>query len=60
MKFALGFLAGLGAAWAALAIWQYLPEFPEVDDQPLAAAPTIDPSWQEKRERALREGGWIR
>lgn len=44
MKFTLGFIAGLGAAWAALAIWQKIPvldEFvweadaePEVDTDP--------------------------
>ena len=31
MKFAIGFAAGLAAAWAALAIWQRVPEFPDLD-----------------------------
>jgi len=33
MKFALGFLAGVGAAWAALAIWQRVPAFPDIDNE---------------------------
>lgn len=34
MKFALGFLAGVGTAWSALAIWQHLtiPEPPADPD----------------------------
>lgn len=32
MKFALGFLAGAGTVWAALAIWQQFPPFSAVDD----------------------------
>lgn len=31
MRFAIGFAAGLAAAWAALAIWQRVPEFPDLD-----------------------------
>jgi hypothetical protein len=31
MKFALGFVAGLGAAWAALAIWQRVPPLGPID-----------------------------
>lgn len=29
MKFTLGFITGLGAAWAALAIWQKIPTLGE-------------------------------
>lgn len=32
MKLLIGFLLGLGTAWAALAIWQRVPQFPEIDD----------------------------
>lgn len=32
MKLFLGFLLGLGTAWAALAIWQRVPEFPDIDE----------------------------
>lgn len=32
MKLFAGFLLGLGTAWAALAIWQRLPEFPDIDE----------------------------
>ena len=31
MRFAIGFAAGVAAAWAALAIWQRVPEFPDLD-----------------------------
>lgn len=31
MRFAAGFIAGLAAAWAALALWQRVPAFPDVD-----------------------------
>jgi len=31
MRFLLGFAAGIAAAWAALAIWQRVPEFPDID-----------------------------
>lgn len=31
MKFALGFVVGLGAAWAALAIWQGVPPLGPID-----------------------------
>lgn len=31
MKYLIGFLVGLGAAWAALAIWQRVPAFPDID-----------------------------
>lgn len=34
MRFGLGFLAGLGTAWAVLAIWQRLPG---LDDDPAVA-----------------------
>lgn len=30
-RFTLGFLAGLAAAWAVLAIWRRVPEFPDLD-----------------------------
>lgn len=47
MKFAIGFAAGLAAAWAALAIWQRVPEFPDLDasevpDVEYPPAPRID------------------
>lgn len=32
MKFWLGVITGLGLAWAALAIWQRVPEFPDIDE----------------------------
>jgi len=56
MRFALGVVAGIAAAWAALAIWQRVPEFPDIDDEPLAAAPTIDPDWAERRRGDRRPG----
>lgn len=31
MRFLAGVAVGLAAAWAALAIWQRVPEFPEID-----------------------------
>lgn len=31
MKFSLGFLSGLAAAWAALAIWRSIPPLGPVD-----------------------------
>jgi hypothetical protein len=31
IRFLLGFVSGLAAAWAALAIWQRVPEFGPVD-----------------------------
>jgi len=31
MRFAIGFAAGVAAAWAALAVWQRVPEFPDLD-----------------------------
>lgn len=36
MRFALGFLAGVAAAWAALAIWQRVPPLGPIDavDEP--------------------------
>lgn len=48
MRFLLGFLTGVGAAWAALSIWQgRLPE----DDEP-GPAPYVDeifePFWEHK------------
>lgn len=44
MRFALGFLAGVGAAWAALAIWQRVPPLGPVDDiDSDDAPPRIDP-----------------
>lgn len=43
MKFALGFAAGVAAAWAALAIWQRVPEFPLIDaDIPPVGDDAID------------------
>lgn len=32
MRFALGFATGLATAWAALAIWQRVPELGPIDD----------------------------
>ena len=32
MKMFLGFLMGLSTAWAALAIWQKVPPFPDIDE----------------------------
>lgn len=53
MKFTLGFIAGLGAAWAALAIWQKIPvlgEFVwEADAEP--DLPDSDPPSFEDFER---------
>lgn len=31
MKYLIGWLIGVGTAWAALAIWQRVPEFPDID-----------------------------
>ena len=31
MRFAIGFAAGVAAAWAALAVWQRTPPFPDLD-----------------------------
>lgn len=43
MKFALGFFAGLGAAWAALAIWQGIPPLGPVDaDEEWPPSPEVD------------------
>lgn len=46
MKFALGFFAGLGAAWAALAIWQRVPPLGPIDprdDIDPALVPDVEP-----------------
>lgn len=50
MKFAIGFAAGLAAAWAALAIWQRVPEFPDLD---AGEVPDI-----EMPEGFVAAGGW--
>lgn len=34
MKYLIGWLIGVGTAWAALAIWQRVPEFPDIDAPP--------------------------
>ncbi|WQY99808.1 hypothetical protein [Microbacterium phage MO526] len=31
MRYLLGVLTGLAAAWAALAIWRRVPPFPDID-----------------------------
>jgi hypothetical protein len=41
MRFTLGFFAGLGAAWAALAIWQRVPPFGPVDPSDEAWPPAV-------------------
>lgn len=33
MKIAAGFLLGVAAAWAAIAIWQRIPPFPELEPE---------------------------
>jgi len=58
MKFTLGFIAGLGAAWAALAIWQKIPTLGEIvweaDAEP--DLPNSDPPSFEDFERdAIRQ-----
>lgn len=50
MKFAIGFAAGLAAAWAALAIWQRVPEFPDLD---ASEVPDV-----EVPEEFAAAGGW--
>ncbi len=49
MKLFLGFLLGLGTAWAALAIWQRVPEFPDIDE-PVERPPIIHGTapWEER------------
>lgn len=42
MKFALGFFAGFGAAWAALAIWQHVPPLGPINDIDPALVPGVD------------------
>lgn len=41
MRIIIGFLAGIAAAYAALAIYRTLPEFPDVDYQ---ADPRVRPA----------------
>lgn len=46
MRFLLGFFAGLGAAWAALAIWQRVPPLGPIDasdDVDPALVPDVEP-----------------
>jgi len=47
MKFTLGFLAGVGAAWTALAIWQHRA-IPDIDpaDVPDVAQPRALPAFE--------------
>jgi len=56
MRFVLGFLAGIAAAWAALAIWRGVPPLGPVDDGdddgPWTLPPSIDPA---AFERAAEE-----
>lgn len=39
MKVLIGWLLGLTTAWAALAIWQRVPSFPDVDEPALSEFP---------------------
>lgn len=41
MRFALGFAAGIAAAWGALAIWQRVP--------PLGPVDAVDDAWEPRR-----------
>lgn len=34
MKLLIGWMLGLGTAWAALAIWRRIPPFPDLDPEP--------------------------
>jgi len=34
MKFLAGWIAGLATAWAALAIWNRIPPFPDIEPEP--------------------------
>lgn len=34
MRYLLGLLTGLAAAWAALAIWRRVPPFPDIEPEP--------------------------
>jgi len=61
MKVIIGFLLGLGTAWAALAIWQRLPEFPDVDydhtknpEEWIAMEPDMLQSLTEERPEVLQ------
>ena len=42
MRFAIGFAAGVAAAWAALAVWRRVPAFPDLDADEV---PEIDDSY---------------
>lgn len=63
VKFLAGFLAGIGTAWAALAIWRQLPEFPDLDADPDWEVGEI---WEPRRgdrrpgydDAAVSPGGW--
>jgi hypothetical protein len=64
MKFTLGFIAGLGAAWAALAIWQKIPvlgEFDHIDDtdywKPVADADPVTFEQDAIRTKLLHMNG---
>lgn len=48
MKYLIGWLIGVGTMWAALAIWQRLPEFPNIDD--------IDPAEMDDLDRIVYLG----
>jgi len=56
MKVLMGFLLGLGTAWAALAIWQRVPEFPDIDENEQDAD-----IWEPRRgdRRPQFDEGWI-
>lgn len=41
MRFLIGVVAGVAIAWVALAIWQRVPEFPDIDADP--------PAWRRGR-----------
>ncbi|QDP45506.1 hypothetical protein SEA_FUZZBUSTER_22 [Microbacterium phage FuzzBuster] len=58
MKYLIGFLAGVGAAWAALAIFQRVPELGPIDaiDEAWPPPPEVD---REAFERAA-DGNQLR
>jgi len=42
MRFLAGFIAGLAAAWAALAIWRSIPPCPDFDADPWDGGRPVD------------------
>lgn len=49
MRFLLGVVAGVATAWAALAIWQRLPEFPDLDAEQVPDLNELPPAWRRGR-----------